>query len=140
MTYITSLLIPTLEKAHRALIINIGSGAETGTPYQVVYSGCKAFVASFSKALDWELKSEGFNIDVVGLVPGEVRTPAHKATLSWRVPTPQVFAKSALDRVGPGRGRHITPYFNHWGVLFMLNMLPEFVAQKAMIHGMLEMR
>ena len=56
MVYLTSIMLPTLVRSPRSLIINIGPIAEIGVPYQTMYSGTKGFIASFSKALDWELK------------------------------------------------------------------------------------
>jgi short-subunit dehydrogenase len=141
MVYLTSLMIPVLSRdGKRSLIINIGSMAENGTPYQVLYSGTKGFINSFSKALDWELKAEGYNIDVVDVSPGEVRTQGHRAELSWRRPTTEVFAEAVLRRIGPGRGRHVIPYAAHRLLLFILELLPESVQQRATVEDMWKMR
>lgn len=141
MVYLTSLMIPVLSRdGSRSLIINIGSMAENGTPYQVLYSGTKGFISSFSKALDWELKAEGYKIDVVDVAPGEVRTQGHRVELSWRRTTADVFAEAALRKVGPRRGRHVIPYAPHRFLLFILELLPESVQRKATVEGMWKMR
>lgn len=141
MVYLTSIMMPVLSRdSKRSLIINIGSMAEQGTPYQVLYSGTKGFINGFSKALDWELKAEGYNIDVVDIAPGEVRSQGHKPELGWTIPTAERFAESVLRRVGPGRGRHIIPYAAHRLLCCVLQVLPESVQQKVTVEGMWKMR
>jgi 17beta-estradiol 17-dehydrogenase / very-long-chain 3-oxoacyl-CoA reductase len=140
MVYLTSIMLPVLGRSPRSLIINIGSMAESGTPYQTLYSGTKSFVAGFSKALDWELKAEGFNIDVTDIVPGEVRTQGHKPQLRWQIPTSEKFARAVLSKVGPGRGRHFIPYWPHRLLLWMTQNSPESIFRKALIEHMNKMR
>jgi len=140
MVYLTSIMLPVLGRSPRSLIINIGSMAESGTPYQTLYSGTKCFIAGFSKALDWELKAEGFNIDVTDIVSGEVRTQGHKAQLRWQIPTSEKFARAVLNKVGPGRGRHFIPYWPHRLLLWMLENLPENTVRQAVIENMNKMR
>lgn len=131
MVYLTSIVLPTLRRSPHSLIINIGSMAEIGVPYQSLYSGTKGFIASFSKALDWEMKAEGFNIDVIDIVPGEVRTQGNKMKLSWRRPISEKFARAVLCKVGPGRGRHLIPYMPHRLLLWILEILPENTLRRA---------
>jgi short-subunit dehydrogenase len=131
MVYLTSIMFPTLARSPRSLIINIGSMAEIGIPYQTLYSGTKGFIASFSKALDWEMKAEGFNIDVTDILPGEVRTQGNRMQLSWKRPSSEKFARAVLCKVGPGRGRHFIPYTPHRFLLWILEILPENTLRRA---------
>lgn len=102
MAYLTSLMMLILSSSvGRTLIINLGSLAEEGTPCQTLYSGAKGFV---SEALDWGLKAEGYEIDVVDIMPGEVRSQSYRPEFGWAISPADVFAESVLRRVGPGRG------------------------------------
>lgn len=57
----------------RGRILNVGSTAGfMPGPYQAVYFATKAFVASFSQAVDHELRPKGVNVTV--LAPGYVET------------------------------------------------------------------
>lgn len=141
MVHLTNLMIPILSSTGgRTLVINIGSLAERGTPYQTLYAGTKGFINSFSKALDWELKAEKYDIDVVDVVPGEVRSKTHTPKLGWAIPSADVFAKHALRTVGPGRGRHVVPYVGHRVQEWLLDSMPEWMQQRALADTMLKMR
>lgn len=141
MVYLTSIMLPTLSCSPRSLIINTGSLAEIGIPYQTLYSGTKGFIISFSKALDWELKAEGFNIDVTDIAPGEVQSQGNKMKQSWKRPLSNEFARDALRKVGPGRGRHIIPYVPHRLFHWVLEILPENTLRRsALTEGLKEMR
>lgn len=141
MVYLTRLMIPVLSCSGKpSVIINIGSLAESGVVYQVLYSGCKGFIHSFSKALDWELKTEGYNIDVVDVVPGEVQTSGLAIAESWRRPNAALFARHVLKRIGPGRGRWVIPYPAHRILLCVLMLIPESVQRKALVENMVKMR
>jgi len=131
MVYLTSIMLPTLGRSPRSLIINIGSIAEIGVPYQTMYSGTKGFIASFSKALDWELKAEGLNIDVTDILPGEVRSQGHRMEINWRRPGVEKFARAVLCKVGPGRGRHFIPYTPHRLLLWIFENLPTNTMRRA---------
>ena len=140
MVYLTSIMIPVLGRSPRSLIINIGSIAESGIPYRTLYSGVKAFVAGFSKALDWELKAEGFNIDVIDIVPGEVRTQWHTAQLSWQIPTSEKFARAVLCKIGPGRGRRFIPYWPHRLLFWVMEISPENILRQPVTECMNKLR
>ena len=71
---LTRAILPILSKSEEpSLIINIGSlGTESGIPYSVTYSCCKALNMAFSKSLDIELRAEGQKVDVLGVPVGRV--------------------------------------------------------------------
>lgn len=73
-TQLTRAILPILSKSDDpSLILNIGSlGAESGVPYSVTYSGCKALNMVISKSLDMELRAEGQKVDVLGISVGRV--------------------------------------------------------------------
>ncbi len=68
--------IPFMQQRGGGAIINVSS-VSSFVPYptMTVYGGCKAFLTSFSEALDMELAEH--NIDVQCLCPGLVRTEFH---------------------------------------------------------------
>ncbi|HPD99600.1 MAG TPA: SDR family oxidoreductase [Bacillota bacterium] len=70
---LTKNLIPLLRKATNAKIINIGSVAgELIIPFQTFYSMTKAAIHAFSEGLRNELRP--FNIQVVSVLPGDIKT------------------------------------------------------------------
>lgn len=71
LTAFTYLTLPYMEKGGQ--IYNLGSlSSFQPTPYMSVYSASKAFVLSFSRAMNVELKSRG--IRVMAVCPGWIRT------------------------------------------------------------------
>lgn len=70
---LTSYFLPVLLKQDQASILNVASiGAFAAGPYMATYFASKAFVLSFSEALDMEL--DGSNVSVTGLCPGPTDT------------------------------------------------------------------
>lgn len=73
LTHLTHLLVPSMQEAGRAAILNVSSVASLfPLPNMAVYSATKAYVTSFSEALAIELKPSG--ITVTALCPGPVPT------------------------------------------------------------------
>jgi len=68
--------IPFMKQRSRGAIINVSS-VSSFVPYptMTVYGGCKAFLTSFSEALDMELAEHGIKVQC--LCPGLVRTEFH---------------------------------------------------------------
>lgn len=95
--------IPYMKKG--SYIINISSVASfTPLPYQNVYSATKAFVRSYSRALNVELKHK--KIHVMTVCPGWMKTNLYyraktgaikEPTNFSGIVTPDVVAKKALD-------------------------------------------
>ena len=73
LTHLTKEVIPFMIKGGKGRVLNVSSvaGFFPG-PRMAVYSATKAFVSSFSQALNYELKSDGITSTV--LCPGPTRT------------------------------------------------------------------
>lgn len=73
LVHITHQLLPVLQKQKAAFILNIASLAAIGPfPYKTVYPASKAFVYSFSRGLQAELKDSKVHIGVA--LPGGMAT------------------------------------------------------------------
>lgn len=101
-----------IEKKQKGMIVNISSvGGQLPTPGMAVYGATKAFVTSFSKALDFECAPYG--VRVLTTLPGMVKTPfAEKAakkrvTENKRAIDPQFVAKEILWQIRRGKGVHV---------------------------------
>jgi len=76
LVLITRLLLPALKRQKKACILNIASMASfSPMPYKTVYPASKAFVYSFSRGLNSELKNTGISVSVAH--PGGMRTNSH---------------------------------------------------------------
>ncbi len=70
---LTRLLLPELKNHKKAQIINIASIAAFGAlPYKTIYPASKAFIYSFSRSLNQELRETG--VRVVVIAPGPIIT------------------------------------------------------------------
>ncbi|KAF3483868.1 testosterone 17-beta-dehydrogenase 3 [Arthroderma uncinatum] len=149
MTQLTRILLPLLDhgpisinskKAKRqpSLILNMGSVAAHGSPYVSVYTGTKAFVASFSNSLSMEMQMEGKDINVQVLILGEARSGSHIVKEGFLIPNADTYARSALKRVGSDREAIISGYFPHWIAKTMVHILPERVSRQIFINAVKE--
>lgn len=139
---LTRALLPMLQKSQPSLIMNMGSMAGVmGLPYTTLYSGTKAFNLNWSYALAREVQMQGYDIEVLGLLVGQVTgTVTFKDPASFTMPSATTFVASALDRVGCGK-LEVTPYWGHSLMLGVLRSLPEGVAtliMKPMIRKVIE--
>lgn len=100
MTQVTRVLIPILEENGPGLIMNISSAASYGMPWVSVYSGCKGYVDSFSKAIAAEMKVDRRPIEVLGIWVGNVQSQMNGISVSWANPSSLGMAEAALNRVG----------------------------------------
>lgn len=76
LVLITRLLLPNMKRQKRAYVLNIASmAAFSPMPYKTVYPASKAFVYSFSRGLNSELKNTGISVSVAH--PSGMRTNAH---------------------------------------------------------------
>ncbi|RJE18714.1 short chain dehydrogenase reductase [Aspergillus sclerotialis] len=112
MTQVTRLLIPILEKNGPGLIMNISSVASYGMPWVSVYSGCKGYVDTFTKAVASEMKVDGRPIEVLGICVGNVQSQTNAIDVSWTNPSSLSMAESALNRVG-SKGPMVWGYLPH---------------------------
>lgn len=143
-THLTSKLLPILQANSPTLILNVGSATgEVGLPFLSVYSACKAFNGTFSRALAWEVGSAMTNsgegeIEVLGILVGGVATTTSRADASLTVCTPETLARAALQKVGCGR-RTVWAWWMHDLQRLGLDFLPEWLAGRV-IGGMLRER
>jgi uncharacterized protein len=73
LSMLTRMLIPELKSHPKAFILNISSmAAFSPIPYKTVYPASKAFVTSFSRSLNRELR--GTSIRVAAVHPGPILT------------------------------------------------------------------
>lgn len=131
-TQLTRALLPTLKRHEPSLIMNIGSISETGTPWLSVYSPTKAYMHSFSKALNLEMKAYNHKVEVLGVQVGSVQSQQNQADTSFLVPSSRVMAQSALARVGCGRA-NATGYFPHELQRLFFSVMPEWIVDKMLV-------
>lgn len=126
-TQITHALLPILQRHQPGLIINISSvAAVTSMPYLTVYSASKAYNMSFSRNLSAELKIEGKDIEVLGIIVGDTVTAGGRPgrTVGIMRPSSRAMAKAALQKVGCGR-ENVPGYLMHALQVSGLSSLPE---------------
>jgi 17beta-estradiol 17-dehydrogenase / very-long-chain 3-oxoacyl-CoA reductase len=112
--------------------LNVSSSAELGSPWVSIYSGAKAFITSWSKALAAKMKAERLDIEVLCLKVSEVNTAGSPAKEGLTVMAPKPYAKTCLDRVGCGI-RCVSP---HWLAALQRGLaesLPDWVIEKMLI-------
>jgi 17beta-estradiol 17-dehydrogenase / very-long-chain 3-oxoacyl-CoA reductase len=104
-TLLTAALMPKLIANAPGLVINIGSYAGVyGMPYISIYSSSKAFNLMFSEALFLEMKMLKADVEVLGIIVGNVKTPGNPDTeLGFMNLAPEEMARSILERVGCGQ-------------------------------------
>ncbi|XP_014401178.1 PREDICTED: testosterone 17-beta-dehydrogenase 3 isoform X2 [Myotis brandtii] len=95
----TQLILKHMEARRKGLVLNISSGvALFPWPLYSMYSASKAFVCTFSKALQAEYKEKGIIIQV--LTPYAVSTPMTKnLNTSLITKTADEFVKESLNYV-----------------------------------------
>ena len=73
LVHLTHKLLPALKKSNNSHILNISSLAAFGPmPYKTIYPASKAFVSSFSRGLNAELKKTSVSVSVA--YPGGMAT------------------------------------------------------------------
>lgn len=93
LTALTLAVLPGMIERRSGTIVNVGSIAGLQpVPYYAVYGATKAFVHSFSEALDAELEGKG--VRVVAIAPG---------------PVPTEFQQNAGSPDASSHGSHVTP-------------------------------
>lgn len=106
LVILTHQLLPVFEKQDEVYILNISSlAAFTPMPYKTIYPASKAFVYSFSRGLNAELKHA--NIHVAVAHPGPMATNedvakrinAHKGLLKKSILSPEKTAEICLNKL-----------------------------------------
>ncbi|KAJ7647539.1 3-ketoacyl-CoA reductase [Roridomyces roridus] len=117
---VTHATLPGMVTRKRGLILNIGSFAgSVPSPMLATYSGTKAFLSTFSAALDEEVRRKGIVVEHVNTYfvtskLSKIRRP------SMLIPTPKAFVRSVLSKIGlpcgaafSGRPATSTPFWSH---------------------------
>lgn len=92
-------VIPNMIERKYGKIVSIGSDAgRVGEPYFSVYSGAKAFIIGFSKALAKELGRYMINVNVV--CPGTTKTPLVEPLISNEEVVKKMLKAYAIRRLG----------------------------------------
>ncbi len=134
-TMLTAKFLAKLRHRHLpALIINLGSiTGSIPSPYLSVYAGTKAYIQSWSQSLACEMKAAGRDVEVMGLIVGEVAASwGPEKPTSFLRPSSFHFAGSALNRVGCGR-RTLIPYIGHALAFAVIGRMPQWLADKILI-------
>jgi 17beta-estradiol 17-dehydrogenase / very-long-chain 3-oxoacyl-CoA reductase len=114
------------------LIMTCGSGSQVGQAFIAAYSGCKAALHAWSRALCAEQAAAGSAVEVLEVVVGPTYTQQLQKEADMKaslmMPTADVMARAILARAGHGH-RCVTPYFWHalQGTL-LYGLLPASVA------------
>ena len=127
-TILTYLLLPELKRHKGALILNISSVAAFGAmPYKTIYPASKAFIYSFSRGLNSELKGSGVRVAVIAPGPfpsnpdvaGRIMNQGAIARLG--VLKPEEITRQAMKKLDKGRNVIIPGIWNkinrvlmHW--------------------------
>ncbi|KAI8868546.1 NAD(P)-binding protein [Ramicandelaber brevisporus] len=117
MLRMTRLVAPYMTRNKNGLIINMGSFAGmVPTPFLSVYSGTKAFVSTWTKAVGAELAEQGITVEHLNtFFVVSAMSKIRKA--QWMIPSPDTFVKSALQRIGVSGGAsdpyESSPYSAH---------------------------
>jgi len=123
---VTQIVAPGMVSRKRGLILTMGSfGGLLPTPLLATYSGSKAFLQHWSTALNEELRTKGVEVQfVVSYLVVSAMSKIRRPSLT--IPTPKVFVRSVLSKIGVGIGGGVgmaatmTPYWAHalmqWGI------------------------
>jgi len=99
-TVMMSLVLPTMLKKKKGVIINFGSFVgEANCPYPTVYPSTKTFCHKLTKDLQVWYKDSGVTFQTV--IPGVVGSPmAYNLPSSLLIPNPVTYTKSLIKTVG----------------------------------------
>jgi uncharacterized protein len=123
MLKLTKAVLPQMRARKKGRILNVASVYSFApAPFQAVYSGCKAFLLTFSESLREELKGTGVTVTV--LCPGTTRTEfraragiAHRNDAAGA--SPEAVAKIAVRQTLRGKPLVVPGFANRFFVFFM---------------------
>ncbi|ORY17218.1 hypothetical protein BCR34DRAFT_633290 [Clohesyomyces aquaticus] len=132
---LTRALLPHFQSLNRpTLILTCGSQVQVGQPYIAAYSGCKAALHAWNRALGAELRRnpKTAQIEVLEVVD-EVFAATGEGLF---MPSAERMAREILRRVGLGHA-NFTPYFWHMVMGSVMGLLPERMVD-GLVAGLLE--
>jgi len=122
LTLLTHSVLPQMVERKKGAIVNIGSiSGDQPSALLAVYASSKTYVEYLSAALQQEYSSKGIFVQCV--VPGFVSTAISKMRPSLTVPTPQAYAKSAVNTIG--YDSRTNGFLWHTVLTSVLKLLPE---------------
>jgi 17beta-estradiol 17-dehydrogenase / very-long-chain 3-oxoacyl-CoA reductase len=114
---VTQIVAPGMVQRKRGLILTMGSfGGWSPTPLLATYAGSKSFLQAWSTALGSELQPHGVDVELV--LSYLVTTAMSKIRkTSAFIPTPRMFVRATLSKIGLGGGSQGRPYTStpFWG-------------------------
>jgi len=123
-------LLENLVSHKKSYILNIGSLASFGPmPFKTVYPASKAFVYSFSRGLDTEMRHRGLKVSV--LCPGGIptnkdvsdRIASYKGFVKASVLSPEKVAQIGVDNLLKNKSLIVPGFMNKLSWL-MLKIIP----------------
>ncbi|WP_394926569.1 SDR family NAD(P)-dependent oxidoreductase, partial [uncultured Robinsoniella sp.] len=135
LTYLTKVFSKAMSEQGGGKILNLGStGSFAPFPYDAVYAASKAYVLSFSRAINSELKKQGVLVST--LCPGATNTLfAEKANIEktilfrYFVMSPDKVARIAYRKLMKNKSVIVTGIYNKLLVVSM-KLLPYCVIEK----------
>ncbi|MDD3122211.1 MAG: SDR family oxidoreductase [Candidatus Izemoplasmatales bacterium] len=122
---LTKLFVSTMEKG---VILNVGSmAAFLPTPLLATYAASKAYVVSFSQAVNYELKKQNRNLSVLTLCPGPVATEFGQVAEAQDMGLPGISAKVCANVAIKGvlkKKPKIIPSFQMKFLHFIIRFFP----------------
>ncbi|MCJ1472640.1 hypothetical protein MMC13_001289 [Lambiella insularis] len=134
--WLTNALLPLRKRNDPALILNIGSLADVGTPFLPVYSAIKGALHAWSCALTVEQDTYMTGVKVLEIVVDSMQSQQNQtAKTTFYVPSSREMAKAALERVGCGQ-KTVPGYFPHYIQRASHALLPETVMDWATVKSL----
>ncbi len=131
VVYFCQKFAPLMKQYKKAYILNIASAAAfVPGPYQAIYYASKAFIHSYTRALQMELNNT--NIHVTSFCPGRMATNFHqraKGTLDQKAASTQYFAQQAYRALLDQKSIKIVP-FKMRLMIFAMRFLPDYVVHR----------
>ena len=138
-THLTRVLLPVLARNSPALLINTGSIAWKGVPFVTVYGATKAYLRTLSKGLAQYMAHQKTDVEVIYTDIIGVSSKGSGVLPDMITPTPKAWVRSALGKVGSGNW-YITPFFWHWLLSSIIDVLPESFVDQALTKAFIEKR
>lgn len=127
-TWMSRIVLPGMLTRNRGAIVNIGSAAGvSNSPLLAQYGAAKSYIAMFSRAMNYELKSKKIHMQCQ--VPMFVATKLAKLRrTSLFVASPQSYARAAVAAIG--YETVVSPYWSHALQIWALTNLPESIVAR----------
>jgi 17beta-estradiol 17-dehydrogenase / very-long-chain 3-oxoacyl-CoA reductase len=148
MTYLTRLLLPVFNRNAKpasnastptsppSLVINCCSLAEIGLPWMTVYSATKAYMTAFSKALDTEMKGNGWAVRVIASVIGDTDSPGHQVGTNLFTPDSDDMARMVIESADKSTSVVQCPFWGHWLQWVLCMCQPHWLLQLGTIQNL----